>query len=469
MTKAEIKEFDKFLDSPFFGCSKFVLNFYRTLIKFYPEFNGKDILKEKLFSLLYGSREYNDALTRRMTSDLIRLSEEFLLQKNFRNNSPLRSSCMLNELRKRNLEDHFRIRSEAVLKKISSSESTDPYSLLETYFVNLEVKEFRTLLRDSKMHESYRTCVEAFTVLFLRIIFPYIRHISTFSEEIRYSSGLIDSFISNFDNDSFLNQLENTETGFSLYLKMLIYAHKIGTDNNDRESYFKLKELIENKRKVFSENELKNIYITIIIFLTYQNEQFDNIFLDESFALYNLFLSEYYLNNPKSKIQLSFCRNYINLCNQKEETGKIREFNKKFTEQFPAEYKEDIQNFCEANYLFQKKKFERSLNHASKVNVDRDIFKKDIKILKLKNYYELGYFESSYSELDNLKHLYSASNNLKPETIRKGKKFIRIFSSLLDLKTGKVKTDIGILEKQLTKEKSFYEMKWISEKIKELK
>ncbi|MBK9404628.1 MAG: hypothetical protein IPN57_08860 [Ignavibacteria bacterium] len=51
-SKDEIKEFEKFLNSPFFGCAKFVLKFYKVLIKYYPVFNEDDIKKEK-YSELY--------------------------------------------------------------------------------------------------------------------------------------------------------------------------------------------------------------------------------------------------------------------------------------------------------------------------------------------------------------------------------------------------------------------------------
>jgi hypothetical protein len=44
-SKDEIREFDKFLDSPFFGCKKFVLNFYREIINYYPAFKDRRYCK----------------------------------------------------------------------------------------------------------------------------------------------------------------------------------------------------------------------------------------------------------------------------------------------------------------------------------------------------------------------------------------------------------------------------------------
>ncbi|HMQ70448.1 MAG TPA: hypothetical protein PKC58_15840 [Ignavibacteria bacterium] len=464
-SKAEIKEFDKFLNSPFFGCKKFVLNFYRVLIKYYPEFHEDKIQKPEIFSILYGDKKYNDALVRRIISDLIRFSEDYLTYKNFKKNNTSKNSSILSELRTRHLDDQFRIRSESILKRINSSESIEPNLLLETYLVNLEIKEFRTFIRDSKMHENYSHSVEVFIVYFLRLIYSYINHSATFSNEYKFNNELITALVNNFDFKAFLKHLENNDSKYSKYLKMVFYTFNIVNDKSDRESYFKLKYLLENYQSYFTNSELKNIYIQLSKFFSYQNKNHDNIFLNESFEAYNFFLTGKILPEPPSKFQLSFCRNYISICKQTGETEQIRIFHKKYSDYFPEEYREDLINLCESIYLFEKKMFEKSLNCASKINVDKDIFKKDVRIQKLKNYYELGYIDSVYTELDNLKHFLSSSNNLGPDTLKKAKKFVKIFSDILKLKAGKPGTDADYLRIQLEREKDINEKKWLISKV----
>lgn len=467
-SKAEIKEFDKFLSSPFFGCKKFVLNFYRLLIKNYPDFTESKTSKKILFKKLYGDARYNDGLMRRIISDLIRFSEEFLKLLNFRRNSTYQSQCLLNELRERNIEDHFRIRSESFLKKINSAEHVDPDLLLQSYMINTEIKEFRTFLRDSKMHDSYSFSVESFTVFFLRIIYSYINHRNTFSREIKNSSGLTDEFIRNLNLKSFTEYLENNDSRYSVYLKMVLYSFNIVSNKNDRKSYHKLNQLLKDNPGYFSEWELKNLYVNIIKFLSYQNDNYNNIFIDEEYSMYEILLREYYLPGPSLTLQLSFCRNYINICRQKGKFHRIKDFRKKYSPYFPAEYKDDLISLCESVYHFEKKNFTTSVNHASKVNFNRDIFKFDIKILKIKNFYELGYFESAYTELDTLKHLFSSSVNIKPGALLKGRNFAKFFSSILNIKMGNKKTEINHLKKLLMKEKNILEKNWLIQKITDI-
>lgn len=471
-TKSEIKEFDKFLNSPFFGCKKFVLNFYRVLIKYYPDFKEDKIDKKKMFSKLYGDKKYNDALVRRIISDLIRYSEEYLAYKNFRGNNYSKNSSILNELRIRHLDNQFSIRSENILKRIDSTETIDPNLLLETYHVNMEIKEFRTSLRDSKMHEIYIHSVEAFIVYFLRVIYSYINHENTFSKEYVFNNELIRALMNSFDLKTFLNHLENNDSKYSDYLKMVFYTFNIVNDKNDRESYLKLNELMVSNREYFTKNEMMNINVQLTKFFFFQNQNYDNIYLNELFEAYKFFLMKEILPEPPSKFQLSFCRNYINLCKQIGEFDHLLSFKKKYSNYFPLEYREDLINLCESILMFEKKLFEKSSNYASKINIDRDVFKIDVKILKLKNYYELGYFDSLYSELDNLKHFLSGSDKLKSDILKKGMKFIKILSLIVKLKlkpdSSDLKSDLLELKRQLEKETKISERKWLIDKIYEL-
>lgn len=243
-SKDEIKEFEKFLDSPFFGCGKFVLKFYKVLIKHYPVFNEEDIKKEKIFGIVYKDKKYNDALTRRIISDLIRFSEEYITYKNFKNNNAFYSSCSLNELRNRKLHNLFRLRSESILKKINKSEIGDPDRILESYFTNFEIGQYRTFIRDEKMHESRSLSAEAITVYFLRVISYYLIHSINFTHETNTKNKIISAFLNNFNFESFFKLLENDQSKFSVYLKMLGYVYQIVADKEDRQSCTKLNELI---------------------------------------------------------------------------------------------------------------------------------------------------------------------------------------------------------------------------------
>jgi hypothetical protein len=154
-TSEELREFERYLASPFFGYKAFVLKFFRHLPKYHPHYRDEDISKESLFKKVYKNRKYNDNLVRRILSDLIRAAEDFLTLKNFKGNDIFRNACLLNELRNRGLNDSFRVRSGSILREIESSNEINAELLLNSYFVNLEIKEYKTAIRDDVMQKAY--------------------------------------------------------------------------------------------------------------------------------------------------------------------------------------------------------------------------------------------------------------------------------------------------------------------------
>ncbi len=467
-SKDEIKEFEKFLNSPFFGCAKFVLKFYKVLIKYYPVFNEDDIKKEKIFGIVYKDKKYNDALTRRIISDLIRYSEEYMTYKNFKKNDIYRSSCSLNELRIRNLGNLFRLRSETLMKKIDNSETVDPFLILESYFINVEMCQHRRFIRDEMMHESARMANEDFIVFFLKVFTVNSHRIFSFHNEIKSTAVLNNAFRERFDYEGFMDDIEDYESKYSPYLKMIRYCHNINIDYEDRISCSKLNSLISNNPGYFTNFELFEIYINLVTFYNYQNIKYDNIYLNEIFTIYSDILKKKLFHITNNPLQLSFCRKYISLCLLKGETESIKKFREDYFADFPELYKQDLSDYCDSVYFFEKKSFERSLTAAMKINIEKELFKKDIKILKIKNFYELDYLDSVYSEIDNLKHYLTDSETIIPDNLRKSRNFIKYISSVMRGKENKSGADLFVLKKELKKERLVIEKKWLLEKIDEL-
>ncbi len=78
-SKDEIKEFRKFVDSPFFNKEgKYVLRFYDEIKKYYPGFDNKSLERSILFYKLYPGKKYDDSIMRKLSSTLQKLAEEYL-------------------------------------------------------------------------------------------------------------------------------------------------------------------------------------------------------------------------------------------------------------------------------------------------------------------------------------------------------------------------------------------------------
>lgn len=467
-SKEEIKEFDKFLNSPFFGCKKFVLNFYRTLIMYHPSFNEEDIAKEKLFDNLYKGRPFNAALIRRMTSDLIFFSEEYLKYKNFKSNDTYQSSSILNELRKRKLDRMFINKFDKIMQELNSDDIIDYEKLLKIYFIQTEMTQLRISIRDKKMNESLRESIEALTVLFQRVFFSYINHLKSFSSEISLKSGIITDFYENFKYNEYMKSGSVSESKYSKYLKLIHLCHKVITDGEDKAGYNELKKFLNENKKNLTAHEKESCYNVMSRFCNYQNMNHENIFAEESFNIYDTLLKEKYFLNSSNFLQLTFCRNVIVICKTLKRTNYIKSFIKEYEEYFSPEYKDDLINFANAVIAFENNKFERSLEFINKSDVDKAIFKKDLKILKLKIFYELKYYESLHPEIDSFKHYFSAERPLKPVIIYKSKQFIKYLQQILKLTENPDEVSLNLLKKKIQSEKLINEKQWLIAKIEQV-
>src|SRR5260370_5344844 len=94
----EFKQFRDFIHSPFHNSNKNVIKLYEIIRKYTPKFDSSSIEKEKLFRKLYPGKKYNDTVMRILLSDLLRLGEEFLIQRRSRQNPFAENLFLLEEL-----------------------------------------------------------------------------------------------------------------------------------------------------------------------------------------------------------------------------------------------------------------------------------------------------------------------------------------------------------------------------------
>lgn len=77
----EIKEFEKFIQSPYFNKNKTLTLLFQLLKKEYPEFTGAGVERERLFFKLYQSREFDESKLQYAFSDLSKLLEKYIMLK----------------------------------------------------------------------------------------------------------------------------------------------------------------------------------------------------------------------------------------------------------------------------------------------------------------------------------------------------------------------------------------------------
>ena len=115
----EIKDFTKFLKSPFFNSNKQCLSLYSYLSIHHPSFNSPKLAKEKVFKKLFPGRKYNYNILSNLMSQLTALTEEYLLNLQFQKEGFTKKKMLARALGERkNTYDLFQKKNEALIKAV---------------------------------------------------------------------------------------------------------------------------------------------------------------------------------------------------------------------------------------------------------------------------------------------------------------------------------------------------------------
>jgi hypothetical protein len=181
-SKKEMKEFGKFISSPFFSRERNLKPLYDVLKKHYPEFISPQFTEEKIFLKLYPGKifEKNKSLhvLQVMVSEMTLIAEKFMQISGFLKNAAFKDAVLLKELRNRKLNDTFTSVSAKISKAIESDKTGHSY-FLRKYLVEKE-KEFfwtETKNKDVKTYLKLQTNTEDSLIVYF--LSELIRHIQS--------------------------------------------------------------------------------------------------------------------------------------------------------------------------------------------------------------------------------------------------------------------------------------------------
>src|ERR1043166_6894902 len=76
--KEELKRFGRFIDSNYFNTNERIALLFKSLKKFYPEFDSNNLNAEQLFAKVYNDKKFDEKTIRYLLSVLMDLAEKFI-------------------------------------------------------------------------------------------------------------------------------------------------------------------------------------------------------------------------------------------------------------------------------------------------------------------------------------------------------------------------------------------------------
>lgn len=463
-TPEEMKEFDKFIRSPFHNNRSDVVLYFEILRKFHPGFDQKDLTKKNIYSKLYPSEDYKDDVMRRLGSNLYKLGEEYAAYKNFSKDKFAYEKSILDYFLSRNADKFFLRQYEKINIQLEEQKLRD-----QEYYH-----------RQSSLDELYRTYMMKYDPNYKKVSFStqiglqwkyilssmlrlygfaeYEKYFHNKDYEVKYKEKLLRIA----EESGFMN----SKTIEIYYLLLKLYEANNNNNQKSDEAFNRLKDLIDEHSDSFDKSECFQFYIHLFNYLNIKKLNSDRDYSREEFGIAKK-MTENDLLVQNGTIDPGWFRGIFSKAFNAGEIKFAEEFIEKYKDIVAGDEKVSVVNHVYANLEIHKKNYDSALKYLENSAYQHLNDKWSVKNMYLTIYYEKNEYEQFFYTVDSIKHLIKEAGLWSDNMITPIRNFLNISSKLFRKKLGEQGISIDELKHQ-TVNSNVRARKWLLEKISEL-
>lgn len=476
-SKEEMKEFDKFISSPYFLSGRNLKPLYSVIKKYHPDFSSPHFTKERIFGKLYPGKKFDGKKTTHalqvLVSELQSKAEIFLMVNHFLKKNTFREACLLRELRQRGLNESF----ASAYDKISRSIENDRYG--QSYFLRKHLIDFENEVslaefKNKDILKYLELQSKSEDSLILYFISELIRHVQ--SRKVNYHkevqrSKLGEIFYEQFNYDKFIELTLNSSENEKDLLKILFYTAKLDNDFDDLDSYEKLKSAIDTKKERMDISFYYSAISRLMNFTMFQRIKDIDFFKKDYVEFYESLITKAVkdrstpiLENFAFNLRAIF--NAVRIYPRLNLTNRLEELFRNNSKYINSEIRKDCLNLVHGSIEFARGNYEDCLRTLSMIEITVPMMVKEIKIMKLKAFYEIENFDSLFAEIDSYRHYLLKTKEIIEAYKQKDREFLRLLSALARIKEYKKHDSLVRLKKEVENLGfTTYHTSWILEKI----
>lgn len=481
-TADELNEFSLFISSPFFNPNKKLIELYKEIFKYFPNFDNDKLTKKNLYQAIYKGKEFNYNSLRSVLSGLKLLAERFIetkyiQQKN--NKCDLVSAFIergIEELSERYFSKPKRNYNKAFDSESLYLQSEVLIQEINTDITNNNLKARKRLERidikiDKLMHLDFSAYYYRFVTHFTHLLIFYSKY------NIDIKKKPVYKMMMNISNSQSNKTIQNYKDPYLCLYKFLLASYlDLLNKEISAKSFRNYTKLFNELSATMSSNEISLHLIRQMSFLIIKlkKDNKESFHDDELFNIYNLILEKKYfmsltgryitpdlfisilLHSIKiKKLEWSgyFINNYTSYL--KKEHWKIL---KTFSEAYLEFFKGNIQL---SESLLEKFRFYQKKSNASIVKLKE--YENDLQLLI---YFENGNFQQAEILVHAYREHIRISKSLSVERKEIKMRFLNYYQRLLRIKEMNNDYKAFLTIRELEADKNFFYKNWILEKLK---
>ncbi len=461
----ELNSFLKFVQSPYFNVNQYIAHFASIIIEAIKGNNLVEIAAQDIWKKVYKSEPYNNQKFLKLNSDLTKLLEIYLAQKEMESSESLMTNLKLEGAKKRNLENLYSgIISEAErLNKSEYNQSAEYY--LTKYQIEKNLFSLKT--ENEKKNEKF----EITSALNIKAITDNLDNFYI-ADKLRQYCTLLSwkkmyKIEIELDNMDYIIQMANqppfnTVPPISIYYKMLLTYQ----DERNLANYHELRQLTKTFIHIFPIEEQREIYSTILGYCINKINKNQSEFFRETFEVYKDGITENILLVDQS-ISVTTFRNIAIAALRVEEFSWTENFIHEYSKFVDEKYRDNAVQFSLARLEFYRKNYHKVLTHLNSVNYEDIWYNLNAKTIYLHSYYELDEFDALESLLQSFKMYIRREKSLSTDRKTHYLHLIKFTSALMKInhrdqpKLMKLKSEIETTQGVVSKP-------WLIEKVDQL-
>ena len=459
--KIEQNRLRKYVRSPYFNVNEILMCFLDTL---FSHINANDkageLTKEFIWVQLYEKEAFNDVRFRKLTSDLLKLIEDFLAQEKYEKDKLQKESYLLNAIGEKKIEKLYKS-SIKNAREFLKNQSQKPSSF---YYAQYLIEKNYHELTDGELNRSEISNVEDiinnldyfYLAEKLRWYNTVLSRKTIISHE--YQLLFIDEIISHIEKYKY-NDIPPVAIYFKEYLTQ--------TQIDNVEHYFDLKNLVSQHWRQFTLKEADAMFGGLLNYCIKKITQGHTSFLSEFFDVYNEILDKNIL--PNGQLNPWSFKNAVQIALRLGEYEWSEKFIKDYTSKLPSEFRDNALSYNLALVYFYQKKYNDVIQQLQSVEYEDIVYNLNAKSILLLAYYELDADDALLSLMDSFKTYLHRHKDIAQNKRTHYLNSMKYIKKLMKLNKGD-SLEIENIKKEMEEDRKIgiASERWILEKLTEM-
>lgn len=459
--KIEQNRLRKYVRSPYFNVNEILMCFL-DIVFAHINANGKtgDLTKELIWTSLYDNEYFNDVRFRKLSSDLLKLIEDFLAQEKYEKDDLQKASYLLDAIGNKRIEKLYKSAIKSAGEFLSHQDEKPSEFYYSQYLIE---KKYYTLL-EGELRRSEKSNLESiinnldyfYLAEKLRLYNTVLSRKNLISHE--YQLLFIDEIIAHIEKYHY----ENIPP-IMVYYKMLLTQ----TNPELEEHYFDLKTLISQYWRQFPIKEAEEIFFNLLNYCIKRLNQGNQFFLSEFLEVYKEILQKNIL--PNDELNPWNFKNAVQIALRLGEYEWTEKFIKDYSAKLPNEFRDNAVSYNLALVYFYQKKYDKVIQQLQSVDYEDIGYNLNAKSMLIAIYYELDADDALLSQMDSFKTYLHRHKDIAENKRMHYINLMKYVRKLLKLNKGN-KTEIEHIKKEMEEDRKIgiASEKWILEKLAEL-